>query len=183
MNNMFTTSWTSGARKCYALVSNRGWRFHHCREKRLRSEDTAVTRHNVLVLMDRRQLRKLELMSATILPVKIELARSGMLLFPNERENRVKTPREDLLERLLVNIPKAQASLSAEINRQIVAHTAPPIHALCQDLQEHLPRELRDMVYEHLLPPCDILIEATDFLPLDDIESSRPRLISFPHLL
>jgi hypothetical protein len=122
-------------------------------------------------------------MSATLRSGKLELARSGMLLFRNERENRVKTPREDLLERLLVNIPKARTSLSAEIDRQIVAHTAPPIHALCENLQERLPRELRDIVYEHLLPPCDILIEATDFLPLDDPESSRPRLISFPHLL
>lgn len=39
------------------------------------------------------------------------------------------------------------------------------------------------MIYEYLLPPCDVYIEATDFLPANAANSSRPQLIDCPHIL
>jgi hypothetical protein len=86
---------------------------------------------------------------------------------------------EQLRERVCVS----QQHLSAEVNDHIVAYAGPYCGALCIGIQQHLPRELRDMIYVYLLPVCDVLIEATDFLPLGSTDSSRPRLIDAPHLL
>jgi hypothetical protein len=87
------------------------------------------------------------------------------------------------LKQLRANMQDAHDRLSVEVDNQIMLHAAPSCRALCEEMQRALPRELRDMIYQSLLPPQDILIEPTDFLPVAAIHSSRPKLVDTPHLI
>jgi hypothetical protein len=100
------------------------------------------------------------------------------------RPYRVKFNRRiSTLEQLRKRVCVSQQRLATEVNDHIVAYARSYCGTLCISIQQHLPRELRDMIYAYLLPVCDVLIEATDFLPLGSTDSSRPQLIDVPHLL
>jgi len=86
-------------------------------------------------------------------------------------------------EHLQKNIERSQNHLSHELDSYIATRVAPECRALCDVIQQLLPRELRDMIYQYLLSQSDILIERTDFLPSTSLESSRPQLFDSPCLL
>ncbi|KAF2825124.1 hypothetical protein CC86DRAFT_39279 [Ophiobolus disseminans] len=87
------------------------------------------------------------------------------------------------LEKLRQNIDRSQRSLSEDLNNRITAFAAPECLAICDRIQQNLPRELRDMVYQYLLSQSDVFIEQTDFLPLHSPRSSRPQLVDSLHVL
>jgi hypothetical protein len=65
------------------------------------------------------------------------------------------------LDRFLENITKIEERLSKEIGDYIIPFIAPDCRRLCDGIQQHLLREVRDMVYEYLLPPCTVQIKET----------------------
>jgi hypothetical protein len=134
-----------------------------------------------------RRLRKIELMNTTYehLYAKHDLSfRSGL----SEEEYESWAWAEFLekstpLDRFLENITKVEEHLSKEIDDYIVLFVAPDCRHLCDGIQQHLPREVRDMVYGYLLPPGTIQIKETYFLPTNSTDSTKPEIENVSHMI
>jgi hypothetical protein len=87
------------------------------------------------------------------------------------------------LDQFLENITKVEERLSKEIDDYIIPFVAPDCRHLCDAIQQHLPREVRDMVYGYLLPPGTIQIKETYFLPTNSTDSTKLEIEDVSHMV
>jgi hypothetical protein len=136
--------------------------------------------------MSGRQLRRVKLMERAIGSVSFKLAPSRHALSVvsgNHITRRMSNDQAHALEQLRARIKDSQNRLLVKVDEQIALHAAPSCRELCDKMQRDLPRELRDMIYQYLLPEVDILIGSTDFLPESASNHSRPQLVDTPHMI
>jgi hypothetical protein len=87
-----------------------------------------------------------------------------------------------LQKQLHTNIIRSRSRFSKEVDDHIEPSIAPGCRALCYGIQQHLPRELRDVIYLYLLPQRDVLVERLNLLPLDSLDSLQPNLKDVRHM-
>lgn len=142
--------------------------------------------YTVCILTPVRQLRKVRLMDIVIYHVSTEIRtvqRQHMRTPQEEPSKNIVHARLVSLQKLRTNIACSQGRISTGIDERIRATISPSCLELCANIQQHLPKELRDMVYKYLLPSEDVFIEADDFIPFDSSESSQSRLTRSSHLI
>jgi hypothetical protein len=113
---------------------------------------------------------------------------------PTARRDYMRTLKEDpaslafhtrlmSLQTTCENLARSKTRTSEQIDELIAKAIPPSCHALCEQMQHYFPRELRDMIFQYLLPSSDVLIEASDFTPFEAPDSSRSQLSKSSHLL
>jgi hypothetical protein len=138
------------------------------------------------MLMPASQLRKVTLMDIVISHVSNDIRavqRQRMRTPQEESSKNIVHARLISLQKLRINIACGQGRISIAIDERIGTIISPSCLVLCANIQQYLPKELRDMVYQYLLPSEDVLIGEDDFIPFDSPESSQSRLTRSSHLI
>jgi hypothetical protein len=68
-------------------------------------------------------------------------------------------------------------TLEGEVRRYLQSCLAPPCRDLCRDMQEKLPLEIRELVYEHLFQTQECRTSMTKISLPTIPESSKPTLL------